>query len=123
MPTFSLAGRGIRVHGTSLTLHLGADRQLTGPRGYRCKSPVFGMLSQGGVRLAPGSNAALSRYGRNAMAQTATSSGPQSGAVFETRTQEEADLIATMQAQSRSGQEIQATPDGLRRNAVGVNAV
>lgn len=57
------------------------------------------------------------------MAQAATTSGPQSGAAFETRTQEEADLIATMQAQIKNGQEIQAAPGGLRSNTADFNAV
>lgn len=47
--------------------------------------------------------------------QTPATTEPQSGAAFETRTQKEADLVATMQAQGKGGQEIQAALDGLRQ--------
>lgn len=46
--------------------------------------------------------------------QTPATTEPPSGAAFETRTQEEANLVATMQAQGKGGQEIQAALDDLR---------
>lgn len=46
--------------------------------------------------------------------QTPATTDPLFGAAFETRTQEEADLAATMQSQGKGGQEIQAALDDLR---------
>ena len=90
-----------------LTLAMDARGQLTGPAGTVIAGLLFGTLPvgavDGGVQLAPGLLAVLS----------AQSSG------IETRTQEEADLVATLQAQGKTTSEIQAALDSLRISKIG----
>ena len=89
-----------------LTLNMDAQGRLTGPLGTPIAGLNFGTLppfaTDGGVQLTPGLDAKLS--------------GPQAppGNGIEVRTQEEADLVASLQAAGKSTQEIENALENLR---------
>ena len=80
--------------------------QLTGPAGTAVTGLAFGTLPvgamDGGVQLARGLDATLSGL------QTPSGNG------IEVRTQEEADLVASLQAQGKNTQEIENALENLR---------
>ena len=114
-----------------LKLAMDPDGQLTGPRGTPYDGMAFGAVVQDGsgtVQLAPGARDALAPApsGTSTTPQAAASDRsppdkPQIGTAYETRTQQEANLAASLQAQGKSGQDIQTGLDEARNNA-GVGA-
>ena len=118
-----------------LKLDMDPNGQLTGPRGTPYDGMAFGSVAQDGsakVQLAPRARDALAPASSSSSAGSATTpqaaaSGPsppgkpQLGTTYETRTQQEADLAASLQAQGKGGQDIQAALDETRGNA-GVGA-
>ncbi len=116
-----------------LKLAMDPNGQLTGPRGTPYDGMAFGAVAQDGsgkVQLAPGARDALapapsaaSTAPQAAASDPSPPDKPQPGTAYETRTQQEADLAASLQAQGKSGADISAALDEARGNAgVGTTA-
>jgi Contact-dependent growth inhibition CdiA C-terminal domain len=124
MVTLYARGPDGQQAGPGLRLDMDAQGRLTGQRGTAFDGLAFGALplDGGGVRLAPGLEAALA--GGTGPQAGSDPAGPpaqtqpeqQVGVGYEARTPEEAERAAEMHAQGKNGNDIAAELDRMRGN-------